>query len=124
VPAVAPQENDNADTSKTTVAPAPPAESNSVVRPGRHIDSELKNAILVHVPKTKQVRLVVLNGDAEADQFAWEIDGFLKAEGYTVAPRLFFTMAAGGKTPTGTTVYPDPEDDKILVIRIGLNDRS
>ena len=65
-------------------------------RPARHIDAELKNAILVHVPKTKQVRLVVLKDDAEADQFAWEIDAFLRAEGYKVVPRLFFAMAAGG----------------------------
>ena len=65
-----------------------------------------KNAILVHVPKTKQVRLVVLNGDAEADQFAWEIDAFLRAEGYTVVPRMLFAMAAGAKTPSGTSMYP------------------
>ena len=64
-------------------------------RPDRHIDAELKNAILVHVPKTKQVRLVVLKDDPEADQFSWEIDAFLRAEGYTVVPRLFFAMAAG-----------------------------
>ena len=114
----------NAETDKE-VAPASPSENKAAVnpRPARHIDGELKNAILVHVPKTKQVRLVVLSGDAEADQFAWEIDEFLRAEGYRVTPRKFFTMAAGGKTPTGTTVYPDPDDAKVLVIRIGLNDR-
>ena len=39
-------------------------------------------------------------------------------------PRLFFAMAAGGKTPSGTTIYPDEKDPNILVIRIGLNDRS
>ena len=93
-------------------------------RPDRHIDADLKNAILVHVPKTKQVRIVVLKDDPEADQFSWEIDAFLRAEGYTVVPRLFFAMAAGGKTPSGTTIYPDEKDPNILVIRIGLNDRS
>ena len=109
----------------TDVAPAPP-DNNAVVnqRPDRHIDADLKNAILVHVPKTKQVRLVVLKDDPEADQFAWEIDAFLRAEGYTVVPRLFFSMAAGGKTPSGTTIYPDEKDPNVLVIRIGLNDRS
>ena len=93
-------------------------------RPDRHIDADLKNAILVHVPKTKQVRLVVLKDDPEADQFSWEIDAFLRAEGYTVVPRLFFAMAAGGKTPIGTTIYPDEKDPNVLIIRIGLNDRS
>ena len=91
----------------------------------RHVDADLKNAILVHVPKTKQVRIVVLKDDPEADQFSWEIDAFLRAEGYTVvSPRLFFAMAAGGKTPSGTTMYPDEKDPNIVVIRIGLNDRS
>jgi hypothetical protein len=111
------------DAGKTTVTPAPvvPPEN---VRAGRHIDAELKNAILVHVPKTKQVRLVVLKDDAEADQFAWEIDALLRSEGYTVAPRLFFAMAPGGTTPVGTSMYPDEKDANIVVIRIGLNDRS
>src|SRR6185369_5541263 len=93
-------------------------------RPGRHIDLDLKNAILVHVSKTKQVRLVVLKDDPEADQFSWEIDAFLRAEGYTVMPRLFFAMAAGGKTPSGTTLYPDEKDPNVFIIRIALNDRS
>ena len=92
----------NADAgNKRDAAPAPPGKSAVPnQRPDRHIDADLKNAILVHVPKTKQVRLVVLKDDPEADQFSWEIDAFLRAEGYTVVPRLFFAMAAGGKTPS------------------------
>ena len=116
----------NADAgNKRDAALAPPGK-NAVPnqRPDRHIDADLKNAILVHVPKTKQVRLVVLKDDPEADQFSWEIDAFLRAEGYTVATRLFFAMAAGGKTPIGTTIYPDEKDPNVLIIRIGLNDRS
>ena len=93
-------------------------------RPARHIDAELKNAILVHVPKTRQVKLVILSGDAEANQFAWEIDAFLKSEGYQVMSPIFFSMAAGGNTPSGTTIYPDESDPNVLVIRIGLNDRT
>ena len=109
------------DAGKATVAaPAPPGN----VRAGRHIDTDLKNAILVHVPKTKQVRIVLLKDDPEADQFAWEIDAFLRAEGYTVVPRLFFAMAPGGTTPVGTSMYPDEKDANVIVIRIGLNDRS
>jgi len=106
--------------------PGPPAHNDATAnqRPNRHIDAELKNAILVHVPKTKQVRLVILKDDPEADQFSWEIDTFLRAEGYTVIPRLLFAVAAGGKTPSGTTIYPDEKEPNILVIRIGLNDRS
>ena len=107
------------DAGKAIVAPRPPVN----VRPGRHVDVDLKNAILVHVPKTKQVRVVVLKDDAEADQFAWEIDALLRAEGYTVAPRLFFAMAPGGTTPVGTSMYPDEKDANVIVIRIGLNDR-
>jgi hypothetical protein len=108
------------DAGKATVAPGPPES----VRAGRHVDMDLKNAILVHVPKTKQVRIVVLKDDAEADQFAWEVDALLRAEGYTVVPRLFFAMAPGGTTPVGTSVYPDEKDANVMVIRIGLNDRS
>jgi hypothetical protein len=108
-----------------TVAPAPPVKHDTAAnqRPDRHIDADLKNAILVHVAKTKQVRLVILKGDAEADQFSWEIDAFLRSAGYTVLPRVLFAIAAGGKTPSGTTIYPDEKDPNILVIRIGLNDR-
>ena len=114
------------DTGKTAVAPPPPPDNAAVPqRPARHIDAELKNAILLHVPKTRQVKLVILSGDAEANQFAWEIDAFLKSEGYqVVSPHLFFMMAAGGNTPSGTTIYPDESDPNVLVIRIGLNDRS
>jgi hypothetical protein len=108
------------DAGKATVTPAPPDNT----RAGRHVDMELKNAILLHVPKAKQVRIVLLKDDSEADQFAWEIDGFLRAEGYTVAPRLFFAMAPGGATPVGTSMYPDEKDVNVIVIRIGLNDRS
>ena len=67
---------------------------------------------------------MVLKDDPEGDQFAWEIDAFLRAEGYTVMPRMFFAMAAGGTMPSGTTIYPDEKDANIFVIRIGLNDRS
>jgi len=108
------------DAGKATVTPAPPDNA----RAGRHVDMDLKNAIVVHVPKTKQVRIVLLKDDPEADQFAWEIDAFLRAEGYTVVPRLFFAMAPGGTTPVGTSMYPDAKDANVIVIRIGLNDRS
>jgi hypothetical protein len=114
------------DVDKREAAPGPPDKNDAAInqRPDRHIDADLKNAILVHVPKTKQVKLVVLKDDAEADQFSWEIDAFLRAEGYTVVPRLLFAMAAGGKTPSGTTIYPDEKDPNVLIIRIGLNDRG
>jgi hypothetical protein len=114
-----------ADTGKTVVAPPSPPNNAATPQPARHIDAELKNAILLHVPKSRQVKLVVLSGDAEANQFAWEIDAFLKSEGYQViSPHLFFMMTAGGKTPSGTTIYPDESDPNVLVIRIGLNDRD
>jgi hypothetical protein len=115
------------DAGRGAVAPPPPSGDRAAVdrRPGRQIDADLRNAILVHVPKTKKVKLVVLSGDAEADQFSWQVDAFLRAEGYQViSPRVFFVMAAGGKTPSGTSIYPDESDPNILVIRIGLNDRS
>ena len=95
----------NAD-APATLRCTPGNNATSNPRARRHIDAELKNAILVHVPKTKQVRLVVLSGDMEADQFAWEIDAFLRAEGYPVTPRMLFAMAAGGTTPNGTTIIP------------------
>jgi hypothetical protein len=104
------------------VAPKPPDQA--VQQPARHLDTELKNAILVHIPKTKQIRIAVLKDDAEADQFSWEIDAFLREEKYTVVPRLFFAMAPGGKPPVGASLFPDEKDPNIIVIRIGLNDRS
>jgi hypothetical protein len=112
------------DSSKGPVAPqAPGAAVNS--RAARHIDLDLQNAIRVHVPKTKRVRMVVLQDDAEADQFSWEIDAFLRTEGYNVvSPRLIFAMRAGEQTPSGTAIYPDEKDANIIVIRIGLNDRK
>jgi hypothetical protein len=106
----------------TPVAPKP--RNQAAQPPARHIDAELKNAILVHIPKTKQIRIAVLKDDPEADQFSWEIDAFLREEKYTVVPRLFFAMAPGGKPPIGTSLYPDEKDPNIIVIRIGLNDRS
>jgi hypothetical protein len=112
------------DSSKGPVAPqAPGAAVNSP--PARHMDAELKNAIRVHVPKSKRVRMVVLQDDAEADQFSWEIDAFLRTEGYNViSPRLMFTMRAGEQPPNGTAIYPDEKDANIIVVRIGLNDRK
>jgi hypothetical protein len=122
VPSGQPPEAPALNSNTIPVAPQPPDQT--VQPPGRHIDAELKNAILVHIPKTKQVRIVVLKDDAEADQFSWEIDAFLREEKYTVMPRLFFAMAPGGKPPVGTSLYPDEKDPNIIVIRIGLNDRS
>jgi hypothetical protein len=111
------------DASPGAVAPASPAPT-FASRPGRHLDSEMQNAIRVHVPKTKRVRMVVLKDDAEADQFSWEIDAFLRTEGYTVvSPRLMFVMQKGEQTPIGTAIYPDEKDADIVVVRIGLNDR-
>lgn len=117
----------SANSDKGTVAPPSARPDRDAAKPrlDRHIDADLKNAILVHIPKTKQVKLAVLSGDLEARQFAWEIDAFLKAEGYQViSPHLLFAMAAGGTVPRGTTIYPDQSDANVLVIRIGLNDRS
>ena len=102
----------------------PPPEAPQAPRPGRHIDTELENAILVHVPKTKRVRMVVLRDDVEADQFSWEIDAFLRTQGYiVVSPRLTFAMKKDEAPPTGTAIYPDEKDPDIIVIRIGMDDR-
>ena len=116
----------NVDTSKGSVAPETPGANRPATpqRPDRQIDADLKNAILVHVPKTRSVRIVVLKDDPEADQFSWQIDAFLRASGYTVVPRMFFAMAAGGQMPSGTSMYPDDKDPNIIVIRIGLHDRG
>jgi hypothetical protein len=125
-PVGAPSDSGTVDGDRGTIAPPLTGADRPVVnrRPDRHIDADLKNAILVHVPKSKPIRIVVLKDDPEGDQFSWEIDAFLRAEGYRVLPRLFFAMAAGGKVPSGTTIYPDENDSNIFVIRIGLNDRN
>ena len=68
---------------------------------------------------------MVLNGDPEADQFAWEIDAFLEAEGYTViAARVFCDGRREARRRAERRMYPDEKDPNIIVIRIGLNDRS
>lgn len=111
------------ESSPSAVAPASPTPA-VATRPGRHLDAEMQNAIRVHVPKTKRVRMVVLKDDAEADQFSWEIDAFLRTEGYiVVAPRLMFAMQKGEQTPIGTAIYPDQKETDVVVVRIGLNDR-
>ena len=111
------------DASPSVVAPAAPTPA-VATRPGRHLDAEMQNAIRVHVPKAKRIRMVVLKDDAEADQFSWEIDAFLRTEGYTVvAPRLMFAMQEGEQTPVGTAIYPDQKEADVVVVRIGLNDR-
>ncbi len=67
----------------------------------------------------------MLQDDAEADQFSWEVDAFLRTEGYNVvSPRLMFAMRAGEQPPNGTAIYPDEKDANIIVVRIGLNDRK
>ena len=107
------------------VEPVPPADRAVINRPDRQIDNDLKNAILLNVPKTKQVKLVVLRGDPEADRFAWQIDGFLREQNYKVSsPHVFFLMSGDAAVPSGTTLYPDQSDPNIFVIRIGMNDRS
>src|SRR4029079_7643905 len=109
--------------SPSAVAPASPDPA-VATRPGRHLDAEMQNAILVHVPKTKRVKMVVLKDDGEADQFSWEIDAFLRTEGYTVvSPRLMFAMPQGEQTPLGTAIYPDEKNPEIVVVRVGQNDR-
>lgn len=116
--------NDNGDV-RRDVAPVPPADRAVVDRPDRQIDNDLKNAILLNVPKTKQVKIVVLRGDPEADRFAWQIDGFLREQNYKVSsPHVFFLMSGDAAVPSGTTLYPDQSDPNIFVIRIGMNDRS
>jgi hypothetical protein len=111
------------EASPSAVAPASP-EPAVATRPARHLDAEMQNAIRVHVSKTKRVRMVVLKDDAEADLFSWEIDAFLRTEGYTVvSPRLMFAMQKGEQTPIGTAIYPDQKDPEIVNVRIGLNDR-
>ena len=68
--------------------------------------------------------MVVLRDDVEADQFSWEIDAFLRTQGYTVvSPRLMFAMKKDEATPTGTAIYPDEKYPDIIVIRIGMDDR-
>ena len=105
-------------------APKANLQPEAAQKPARHLDSEMMNAIRVHIPKTKQIRIAVLKDDAEADQFAWEIDAFLRQEKYTVVPRLFFAMTDGAQPPEGTSLYPDQKDANTVVIRVGQNDRK
>jgi len=97
---------------------APPAAS---PQPDRQLDAELENAIRVHAPRAKSIKLVVLAGNAEATRFADQIEGFLKSEGYRVAPRASFL---GGEPFTGTRLFPDANDPKVFVIQVGPNDRK
>jgi hypothetical protein len=92
-------------------------------RPGRHLDADLRNALLVHVPKDRQIRIMVLKDDAEADHFADEIETFLRNENYHVTtPRLSYAADAAA-APKGTQIYVDDADPNLVVIKIGMNDR-
>jgi hypothetical protein len=47
------------------------------------------------VPKSKAIKIMVLNGDSERDDFAGEIANFLTGDGYDVkSPLLSFWWAA------------------------------
>ena len=94
-------------------------------RPARHIDAELKNAILVHVPEDQAGQD---RGPERRCRKPINLPGRSTRSSEPKDIRscrpLFFSMAAGGKTPSGTTIYPDERDPNVLVIRIGLNDRT
>lgn len=110
------------DTASLSPEPPPPGTPQPSTRPPRQLDAEMENAILLHVPKDKQIRLLVLAGDLERSQFADQIDAFLRASGYTaILPRRQFVM--GGEPPVGTTVYADEKEPNVINIRVGVNDR-
>jgi hypothetical protein len=90
--------------------------------PDRELDDAFRNAVLSRVPKTKQIRIMVLNGDLERDRWADKIDAFLRAEGYAVlSPHVSFLTGSGETTPIGTQIFPDNDDKNIEVIKIGAN---
>jgi hypothetical protein len=100
--------------------------ANTVVnqRPDREMDAEFRRALLLGVPKSNQIKLMVLNGDPERDRWADQIERVAKAEGYTVlSPHFSFVMGSGGKTPEGTIISPDEKDPNVTVIMIGVNNR-
>jgi hypothetical protein len=105
------------------IAPPPPPSKPPAAspQPDRQLDSELENAIRVHAPKSKSVKLVVLAGDAEAARFADQIEAFVKAEGYGIAPRTSFL---GGEPFAGARLFPDANDPNVFVIQVGPNDRK
>jgi hypothetical protein len=100
--------------------------TNTVInrQPARHFDDALRGYIRANVPKSKAIKIMVLNGDPERDDFADEIIEFLKGEGYDLKlPAVSFLVGAG-KTPNGVEVGPEvTPDNGTWVIKVGVNTR-
>lgn len=59
--------------------------------PPRHLTDEIKGQ-LVGVLQKKKIKFLVINGNAEANQYAIEISTFLKSKGWEVDPSFGFLM--------------------------------
>jgi hypothetical protein len=94
-------------------------------QPPRHIDDELRGFIRANVPKSKAIKIMVLNGDSERDDFAGEIANFLTGDGYDVkSPLLSFLVGSGGKTPSGVEIGPEANPDNgTWIVKVGVNTR-
>jgi hypothetical protein len=100
--------------------------TNTVInrQPPRQIDDQLRQFIRANVPKAKTIKVMVLNGDPERDNFAEEIGAFLTADGYKLmTPFISFLVGGGGKTPSGVEIGPDANDADVWVIKVGVNTR-
>jgi hypothetical protein len=98
--------------------------NNTVInqRPPRGLDDQGKSNFLSYLPdKSKPIKLMVLVGDPERDNFANQVADFLKTAGYNVAEPMQRFIAVGD-TPSGTVIEPN-SDPGVVIIKIGVNNR-
>lgn len=90
----------------------------------RSIDQHFKDFVREHFQdKSKEMIPMVLTGDdaGERTDFANQIIGFLKSDGYTVGQMTYYIEAG---PPTKGVIFDPYSDPKVIKIRIGINDRQ
>jgi hypothetical protein len=96
-----------------------------VARPlPRAIDDNFKQFVRANLKdKTKHVVPMVLSGDDEPERtaFSIQIEEFLRTEGFTVRPRVYF-LSPGG-TPQGVIMETET-DPSAVIIKVGVNNRT
>ena len=100
--------------------------TNTVVnrQPARHIDDEFRSFVRTNVSKSIAIKIMVLSGDPERDEFASEIANFLTGDGYNLKLPLVNFLIGIGTTPSGVEIAPESNPDNgTWIVKVGVNTR-
>jgi hypothetical protein len=89
-----------------------------VGQPARHVDAQLGGELRQKVPRGIPVFIQIEMGDVESKQFAEEISGFLKKEGYSVFDPIGVVVGTSFKPGIEIITYPNQTN-----IRVGAERR-